>query len=147
MTTLNTSVFSPQLKTLLEVARTQAVLNEFFRECQDGVGGCKAGSVGGVGVGGLLGRFDVGGSRDESSGGAAGGRGGKGEEYNDQDVGKGRRIEEDDRHGGTGLDSSEDKVGPEDCRTGGISFSENVVVGGHVEHHVCVESLKSSRQA
>ena len=58
-----------------------------------------SGPVGGVGVGGLLGRVDVGGSRDKSSGGASGGRGGKGEEYNDQDVGKGRRIEEDARHG------------------------------------------------
>ena len=74
--------------------------------------------AGGVGVGGVLGRVDVGGSRDESSGGASGGRGGKGEEYTDQDVGKGRRFEEDDRHGGAGLDSSEHKVGPEDCRTG-----------------------------
>ena len=63
-------------------------------------------------------------------------------EYNDQDVGKGRRIEEDDRHGGTGLDSSEEKAGPDDCRTGGISLSENVGVGGH-EHHFCSLSLKS----
>ena len=92
-----------------------------------------------------MGRFDVGGSRDESSGGAAGGRGGKGEEYNDQDVGKGRRIEEDDRHGGIGLDSSVDKVGPEDCRTRGLSFSENIGVGGH-ERQCCSLSLKSCRQ-
>ena len=105
-----------------------------------------SGSVGGVGVGGLLGRVDVGGSRDKSSGGASGEGGGKREEYNDQDVGEGRRFEEDDRHGGAGLDSSEDNVGPEGCSTGGVSFSENVVVGGHVEHHLCVESLKSCRQ-
>ena len=109
----------------VSLAKTQAFLNEFLMECQDGVGGFDSGCIRGVGIGGMLGRFDVGGSRDESSGGASGGRGGKGEEYNDQDVGKGRRIEEDDRHGGTGLESSEDKVGPEDCRTGGIcSFGE-----------------------
>ena len=48
-----------------------------------------------------------------------GGRGGKGEEFKDQHVGKGRRIEEgDDRHGGTGVDSSSERAGPEDCRHG-----------------------------
>ena len=38
------------------------------------------------------------------------------------------------------------KIGAEDCRTGGSSVSENVGVGGDVEHHLCVESLKSCRQ-
>ena len=102
-----------------------------MKECDEGVGGFDSGCAGGVCVGGWLGRVDVGGSRDEGSGGSSGGRGGKGEEYNNQYVGKGRRIEEDARHGGIGLDSSVDKVGPEDCRTGGISFSENIGVGGH----------------
>ena len=38
------------------------------------------------------------------------------------------------------------KLGTEDCRTGGSSCSENVGVGGDVEHHLFVESLKSCRQ-
>jgi hypothetical protein len=87
----------------VSLAKTQAFLNEFLKECQEGVGGFDSGCIGGVGFGGMLGRFDVGGDRDESSGGASGERGGKGKEYKDQDVGKGRRIEEDDRHGGSGL--------------------------------------------
>ena len=82
------------------IGKDTSIFEWFLRECQDGVGGCKADFIGGVGVGGLLGRFGVGGSRDESSGGASGARGAKGEEYDGQDVGKGRRIEEDDRHGG-----------------------------------------------
>ena len=38
------------------------------------------------------------------------------------------------------------KISTEDCRTGGSSFSENVGVGGDVEHHLCVESLESWKQ-
>ena len=94
----------------------------------------------------MLGRVDVGGSRDKSSGGASGGRGGKGEEFKDQHVGEGRRIDEDDdRYGWIGVDSSAERAGPEDCGTSGVSFSENVGVGGH-EHHLCSLSLKSCRQ-
>ena len=87
------------------MAETQAFLNEFLKECQDGVGGFDSECIGGVGFGGMLGRFDVGGYRDSSSGGASGERGGKGKEYKDQDVGKGRRIEEGGRNDG-GSDSS-----------------------------------------
>ena len=52
------------------LADTRVFLNEFLKECHEGVGGFDSGSVGGVGVGGLLGRFAVAGSRDESPGGS-----------------------------------------------------------------------------
>ena len=70
------------------LADTQVFLKVFLKECHEGLGGFDSGSVGGVGVGGLLGRVDVGGFRDKSPGGVSGGRGGNGDEYNDQDVGK-----------------------------------------------------------
>ena len=47
-------------------------------------------------------------------GGANGGLGGIGVELKRQDVGKGWRIEEVDGNGGTGVDSSEEKVGKVD---------------------------------
>ena len=95
--------------------------------------------------------------------------GGLSDESKDQDVGKGRRIEEGDRHGGIGDDSSEERAGSEDCRhtgiekrvenvvdcriigtedgkTGGNSCSGNVWIRGDVEHHLFVEPLRSCRQ-
>ena len=64
---------------------------------------------------------EVEGRQSMSPGGANGRHGGIGEEYKDQDVGKGRRIEEGDRYGGIGVDSSEERAGPEDCRHTGIA--------------------------
>ena len=59
------------------------------------------------------------GSREET----AEGIGGKGVEFHDHHGGKVWRFEEEgDRNGGIGSDSSVEKVGPEDCRTGGTSF-------------------------
>ena len=114
---------------------------------------------------------EVEGRQGKGRGGATGSHGGRGEEFKDQHVGKGRRIEEgDDRYGGTGVDSSAERAGPEDCRhghlfcigkragnmvdcrmigtedrgTSGVSFSENVGVGGH-EHYLCVVEKLQAR--
>ena len=37
-------------------------------------------------------------------------------------------------------------IGTEDCRTGGHTFSEDVGVGGDVDHILCVESVTSCRR-
>ena len=133
--------------------------DEFLRSC-DGVGGLQVYVVRG---------FEEVGGQGESPGGASGRIGGIGEEFKDQDVGKGRRIQEGERYGGIGVDSSEERagsedcrhtgieqrvenvvncrmIGTEDCRIGGNSCSENVGVGGDVNHDLCVGSLKSCRQ-
>ena len=70
-------------------------------------------------------------------------RGGLGEEYDDQDVGKVRIIEEDDRNGGAGADSSEDVRrmggvaggrlggdGTRDCRIEGIDGKPRPLISG-----------------
>ena len=68
------------------------------------------------------------GGQGESPRGASGDRGGKGEEYHEQHVGKVWRFEEGgDRNGGTGVDS-EEKLRKEDIdrsRSGGIDGSED----------------------
>ena len=50
------------------------------------------------------------GGQGESTGGASGGRGGKGEEYNEQHVGKVWRFEAEEGHRRIGVDSSEEKL-------------------------------------
>ena len=88
----------------------------------------------GVGLGGGNGTSKLGAWRK---------RGGSGEVYEDQDVGKVRRFEEGDRNGGIGGDSSEDVRGTEgiaggrlggdgtgDCRIGGVD--------GKQETHTCL---------
>ena len=52
------------------------------------------------------------------------------ERFTDQDVGKGRRIEEGCEHRGAGVDSSEERIGSEDYRVGGIDDPENGEVVG-----------------
>ena len=83
------------------IGRDTSVIGVFvFKDCHDGVGGFEAGFVRGVGVRGFVRGVGVGGSQDESLGGASGGRGGKGEESNDQHGGKVWRFEAVDGNGG-----------------------------------------------
>ena len=88
-----------------DIAGAQTCLDEWVRDC-----------VVGVRVSGLLGDTEeTEGRQSKGPGGANGRRGGRGEEFKDQHVGKGRIIEEgDDRYGGMEVDSSMERVGPED---------------------------------
>ena len=94
-----------------------------------GFSGCGSGIVGGIG--------GFSGSREET----AEGIGGKGVEFHDQHGGKvWRFVAGGDRIGGIGSDSSVDKVGPEDCRTGGTSVCSlplkscrHEVIASHME--------------
>ena len=102
----------------IALAEAQMLLDECLRSC-DGVGGLQVDVVTGFeGVGG----------QGEIPGGASGRIGGIGEECKDQVVGKGRRIEEGDRYGGIGVDSSEERAGSEDCSHTGIEKMFEIVV-------------------
>ena len=65
-------------------------------------------------------RVGVVGFHDKNPGEASGGRGGKGEEYNDQHGRQVWRFEAVEGNGGIGVDSSEEKLGLEDIDRSGI---------------------------
>ena len=93
-----------------DIAGVQYLLYELVRDCVSGVGGL-----------GMVGDIEGVEGRQRKGPGVENGRyGGIGEEYKDQDVGKGRRIAEGDRYGGIGVDSSEGRAGSEDCSHTGI---------------------------
>ena len=102
-----------------DIACVQTLFGEKGRVCVVGVGG--SGMVGDV--------AEVEGRQSKDPGGANGRHGGRGEEFKDQHVGKGRRIEEgEDRYGGTGVDSSAERTGPEDFMHIGIEKREENMV-------------------
>jgi hypothetical protein len=111
---------------------TQVALNEFLKNCHEGVGGLpvdvvseavgfggiESKPVGAIGVGGLVGNLvGVGGIPGKIPGGVIGG---KGVELNKEHGGKVRRIEAGGRNGGIGADSSAETVGMKDVAGNGF---------------------------
>ena len=94
----------------LRLACAQTYFDEFVRDCVEGVGGPKD-CLGDIAAAGHVGHR---GTEPEGLGKAKGGIGGIGEEYDDQHEGEVWRFEEGGgRKGGTGVYSSEEKLGTE----------------------------------
>ena len=105
-----------------------------FRLCGEKIGGkhvsfCKS-RIGGVSLEDKTGLDVVGLSGGNGTKVRAGRKGGgSGEEYDDPDVGKARRIEEGDRNGGTGADSVEDARGMEGIAGGRLGGDGTGIAG------------------
>ena len=122
--------------TSITLVETQECLDDVLNDCHDGVGCVEADVVRGVGVGGVVRGVGVGGFRYKNPGGASGGRGGKGEESNDQHGGKVWRFGAVGRNGGIGVDSSDEVLGVEDIDRSGIGdidgLEDQILLGDSV---------------